>query len=68
LKDRGLSTSGSGIQFYRAEGRRLGHLVDPRTGWPSESLLSVTVLAPTAVEAEALSTAFFVLGVEKAVA
>ena len=68
LKDRGLSTSGSGVQFYRAEGRRLGHLIDPRTGWPAEGLLSVTVLAPTAVEAEALSTAFFVLGVEKAVA
>ncbi|MFM8287669.1 MAG: FAD:protein FMN transferase [Planctomycetaceae bacterium] len=68
LKDRGMSTSGSGVQFYRMAGRRLGHLIDPRTGWPAESVLSVTVLAPTAVEAEALSTAFFVLGVEKTVA
>jgi len=67
LKDRGLSTSGSGVQFFRVEGRRLGHLVDPRSGWPAEELLQVTVLAPTAAEAEALSTAFFVLGVEKGV-
>lgn len=66
LKDRGLSTSGSGVQFFRHRGRRYGHLIDPRTGWPAEGMLSATVLAPTAAEAEALSTAFFVLGVERA--
>jgi len=66
LKDRGLSTSGSGVQFFRHRGRRYGHLIDPRTGWPADGMLSATVLAPTAAEAEALSTAFFVLGVERA--
>lgn len=66
LKDRGMSTSGSGVQFYRYRGRRYGHLIDPRTGWPVDGVLSVTVVAPTAAEAEALSTAFFVLGVETA--
>jgi thiamine biosynthesis lipoprotein len=66
LKDRGMSTSGSAVQFFRVGGRRFGHLLDPRTGWPAEEVLSVTVLAPTAARAEALSTAFFVLGVEKA--
>lgn len=66
LKDRGMSTSGSGVQFYRIGENRYGHLLDPRTGWPAEGMLSVTVLAPTAARAEALSTAFFVLGVEKA--
>jgi thiamine biosynthesis lipoprotein len=66
LKDRGMSTSGSAVQFFRVGDRRYGHLLDPRTGWPAEGILSVTVLAPTAALAEALSTAFFVAGVEKA--
>ncbi len=61
-----MSTSGSNIQFFRHEGRRYGHLLDPRTGWPSETLLSVSVLAPTATVAEALSTAFYAMGLDKA--
>ena len=65
LKDAAMSTSGSNIQFFRHQGRRYGHILDPRTGKPAEELLSVTVVAPTAAEAEGLSTAFFVLGVEK---
>ncbi|MGD9855441.1 MAG: FAD:protein FMN transferase [Planctomycetaceae bacterium] len=66
LADGGMSTSGSNIQYFRQGGRRYGHILDPRTGWPAEGLLSVTVLAPTAAEADALSTAFYVMGLEKA--
>ena len=66
LADRAMGTSGSNVQFYRYEGKRYGHILDPRTGRPAEELLSATVLAPTAAMADALSTAFFVLGVEKA--
>lgn len=66
MKDRALSTSGSGVQFFRHDGRRFGHILDPRTGMPAEGMLSVTVLAPTAAEADALSTAFFVMGLENA--
>jgi FAD:protein FMN transferase len=68
LKDQSLSTSGSNVQYFRHEGKRYGHILDPRTGWPSEQLLSVTVTAPTAAVADALSTAFFVGGVENALA
>lgn len=66
LCDKAMATSGSNIQFYRHEGKRYGHILDPRTGWPVEGMLSVTVLAPSAAVADALSTAFFVMGVEKA--
>ena len=66
LKDKAMSTSGSNIQYYRVGGKRYGHILDPRTGWPIENLLSVTVLANTAAEADALSTAFFVMGLENA--
>lgn len=66
LQDRALSTSGSNIQYFRYQGQKYGHILDPRTGWPVEGLLSVTVVAPTATEADALSTAFYVMGLDKA--
>jgi thiamine biosynthesis lipoprotein len=62
LRDRALGTSGSGVQFFHHQGRRYGHVLDPRTGWPTEGVLSATVLAPTAAVADAVSTACFVLG------
>lgn len=65
LRNQGMSTSGAGIQFFRHEGKRYGHILDPRTGLPAENVLSVTVLAPSAALADALSTAFFVMGLEK---
>ncbi|HEX4149180.1 MAG TPA: FAD:protein FMN transferase [Pirellulales bacterium] len=68
LRDRALSTSGSGVQFFRHRGKRYGHILDPRTGWPAEGVFSATVVAPTAAEADALSTAFYVMGVEAALA
>lgn len=65
LRDEALSTSGAGTQFFEHEGRRYGHVLDPRTGRPAAELLyQATAIAPTAAEADALSTAFFVLGVE----
>ncbi|MEX0715175.1 MAG: FAD:protein FMN transferase [Planctomycetaceae bacterium] len=66
LRNRAMSTSGSGVQHFRHAGKRYGHILDPRTGWPVEGVLSVTVLAETAARADALSTAFFVMGLEKA--
>lgn len=68
LKNASLATSGTAVQWFRHEGRRYGHILDPRTGWPIESLLSVSVIAPDSAMADALSTAFFVLGVEKSLA
>lgn len=66
LQDQALGTSGSGSQFFHHQGKRYGHILDPRTGWPADQVLSATVIAPTAAEADALSTAFYVLGIEDA--
>jgi FAD:protein FMN transferase len=66
LKDAAFSTSGTAVQGFRHAGKRYGHILDPRTGWPAEELLSVSVFAPDAALADALSTAFFILGVENA--
>ncbi|MCE5267332.1 MAG: FAD:protein FMN transferase [Planctomycetaceae bacterium] len=65
LRNRALGTSSSQFQSFRHEGRRYGHILDPRTGQPAEGVLSVTVTAPTAAMADALSTAFYVLGPER---
>lgn len=66
LADRALSTSGAWAQSFWHEGRRYGHILDPRTGWPAEGVLSATAIAPTASLAEALSTALYVLGLQAA--
>jgi FAD:protein FMN transferase len=66
LVDRALGTSTTQFQFFRHAGRRYGHILDPRTGRPAEGVLSATATAPTAAEADALSTAFFVIGPEAA--
>ncbi len=62
LDNRALGTSSGQFQSFRHRGRRFGHILDPRTGWPAEGVLSTTVVAPTAALADALSTAFYVMG------
>lgn len=62
IADRGLGTSSATFQFFEYNGRKLGHVLDPRTGWPAEAVASASVTAPTAAEADAMSTAAFILG------
>lgn len=65
LRNRALGTSGGANQFFLEGGRRYGHVLDPRTGWPATGLLSASAVARTATEADALSTAFYVDGPER---
>src|SRR5207248_2971708 len=62
LRNRGMGTSGTSFQRFEAGGKVYGHILDPRTGAPALGPASVTVLAPSAAEADALSTAFYLLG------
>jgi thiamine biosynthesis lipoprotein len=62
LADAAVATSGNYENFVEIGGRRYGHIIDPRTGATVDDVLSVTVVAPTALAADALSTGFFVLG------
>jgi len=68
LRNRGLGTSGTAFQQFVADGRIYGHIIDPRSGEPALGPASVTVLAPTAAMADALSTAFYLLGPDAAAA
>jgi thiamine biosynthesis lipoprotein len=67
VRNRAAGTSGAAFQFFRHAGKRYGHILDPRTGVPAEGVFSVTVLAPSATLADALSTAFYVMGFDAAV-
>ena len=64
LKNCSLSTSGNYEKFFKLGGRIYSHIMNPKTGLPVENMLSTTVLAPRATAGDALSTAFYVLGVE----
>jgi len=69
LRDEAVSTSGDYREFFVADGKRYSHTIDPRTLRPvSHRLASVTVIAPTCMRADALSTALMVLGPEAGMA
>lgn len=68
LRDQSLSTSGGYEQFVEIDGDRFPHLIDPRDGQPVRDCVSVSVLAPTAARADALSTAVFVAGADASAA
>ncbi len=63
LRNYSLSTSGSYEKFFQVGVKTYCHIMDPRTGWPVENMLSTTVLAASTTESDALSK-LFVLGVE----
>lgn len=63
----GIVTSGNYRKFYVRDGRKYAHTIDPRTGCPVEhSLLSATVVAPTAMDADAYATYCMVIGLPEA--
>ncbi len=65
LRNQAIGTSGSGKQFFHFGGKRYSHIIDPRTGWPAEQMMSVTVICPSCAAADAIATGLFVMGVEK---
>ena len=67
LQGHGISTSGSYRNYYELNGKRISHVIDPGTGAPIQhKLVSATVIATTALEADGWDTGLMVLGEEQA--
>lgn len=66
LKDEAVATSGDYEQYFMNKGKRYAHIFNPKTGYPSNSgIVSVTVIAPDGLTADALATSIFILGKDK---
>jgi len=64
----GISTSGDYERYFISGGTRYHHIINPETGYPATGVVSVTVVAPNATDADAISTIVFVLGREQGMA
>lgn len=64
LADASVASSGGYERFVTIDGKRYGHLIDPRTGWPADLVASVTVVARDGMTADAIATACVVMGTE----
>jgi len=68
LEDAAMATSGNYRKFYEVDGKRYSHTIDPQNGYPVQhNLLSATVISDDCYRADALATAFMVMGTEKAI-
>jgi thiamine biosynthesis lipoprotein len=68
IRNEGLATSGGYRRGFALKGRRVSHIVDPRSGEPAERIASASVIAPDCATADALSTAFSVMEPQESVA
>lgn len=68
LSGKGIASSGDYIRSFSIGGKRYGHIIDPRTGWPiANGCIQATVIASSCLQAGVLSTTAFVLGVPKGI-
>jgi thiamine biosynthesis lipoprotein len=68
IKDHAFSTAGDYERAFVLEGKRYHHIIDPKTGFPATASREVTIFAPTALLADALDDAVFILGPQKGLA
>lgn len=62
LKNMSMSTSGSYERFFKADGKVYSHIFDPRTGYPAQGSLSVSVISPRTIDSEAWTKPYFIQG------
>ena len=65
LKNMAIATSGDYEKYFFVKRVRYAHIIDPRTGYPTTGIKSVSIICPDAEVADALATSVFVLGKEK---
>ncbi len=65
LNDMAIVTSGDYEKYFRSQGKRYAHIINPKTGYPTTGIKSVSIICPDAELADALATSVFVLGIEE---
>ena len=68
LSDTAVSTSGDYERFFIEDGKRIHHIINPKTGRSAENSWSATVVGPDATTTDALSTTIFILGASDGIA
>ncbi len=66
LKDESMATSGSSEKYFMAGGNIYSHIMDPRTGYPAQGTLSVSLISPKAIDTEAWAKPMYILGRDRA--
>lgn len=67
-KDKSVVTSGNYEKYFIKDGKKFHHIIDPRTGYPSESeIISATVISDNSIDGDGLSTGLYILGIDKAI-
>ncbi|WP_160678157.1 FAD:protein FMN transferase [Clostridium sp. C8-1-8] len=66
--DKTVVTSGDYVRFFEKDNKKYHHIIDPRTGYPSDSnLVSATIVADQSIGADAVSTGIFILGLDEGI-
>ncbi|MDP4178672.1 MAG: FAD:protein FMN transferase [Bacillota bacterium] len=67
IKNKSIVTSGNYERYFEYEGKRYHHIIDPKTGYPSESkIVSATIISDKSIDGDGLSTGVYIMGLQKA--
>lgn len=67
VKDKSVVTSGNYERYFEKDGKRYHHIIDASTGYPAENgIISSTIISDKSIDGDAISTATYIMGVEKA--
>ena len=67
VKNKSVVTSGNYEKYFIKDGERFHHIIDPKTGYPSQSkIISATIISDNSIDGDGLSTGVYILGIDKA--